>query len=129
MSESLGAAAAGNTTGMEKAAELEKGILLQVRSEKNMILSSSDADSDQFVAEIGTFRTSVAKTRDEIYAVATEAGRKYLDRFSVVYSSMNAVQDQTIKLAKLDKAKATERSMAEGRNPRQIGATDESTWR
>jgi methyl-accepting chemotaxis protein len=100
---------------IEKAAEIEQGILLQVRAEKNAILSPTEAGTDQFSAEIRALRTSVAKTKDEVYAGATEAGRKFLDRFAAAYSNMNAVQDETIKLAKVDKAKATERSMSEGR--------------
>jgi methyl-accepting chemotaxis protein len=100
---------------MAKAAELEKGILLQVRAEKNVIASTSDTEAEQFSTEIGTLRTSVVKTKDEIYAEATESGKKLIERFTVSYGSMNVVQDQTIKLAKLDKAKATEHSMAEGR--------------
>jgi methyl-accepting chemotaxis protein len=100
---------------MEKAAELEKGILLQIRAEKNMIGSTSDTDTERFTAEIGTLRTSVVKTTDEIHAVATEAGKKLLERFAAAFNSMNAVEDQTIKLAKLDKAKAGEHSMTEGR--------------
>jgi methyl-accepting chemotaxis protein len=100
---------------MGKAAEFEKGILLQVRAEKNVIVSASDTESEQFAAEIGVLRTSLAKTRDEVHAAASEEGRKFIERFTAAYSNMEAVQDQTIKLAKLDKAKAAERSMTEGR--------------
>jgi methyl-accepting chemotaxis protein len=100
---------------MEKAAELEKDILLQVRVEKNTILSSSDAELEKFVVEMTKIRASAAKTRDEIFAIATETGKKLIDRFGTVYGQMNAAQDQIIKLAKIDKAKATEHSMTEGR--------------
>jgi methyl-accepting chemotaxis protein len=100
---------------MEKAAELEKGVLLLVRAEKNMIVSTSDAEAEKFATEIGTLRTSVTKTRDEIYAVATEGGKRLLDHFASVFVGMNAVQDETVKLARLDKAKAAEHSMTEGR--------------
>src|SRR5580693_7985702 len=61
---------------MEKATEFEKGILLQVRAEKNMIVATSDAEAEQFAAEIRTIRASVVKTKDEVHAVATEAGKK-----------------------------------------------------
>src|ERR1700730_15801620 len=100
---------------MEKAGELEKGILLQVRAEKSMIASTSDTEVEQFAAELARIRTSVAKSKDEIYASAAEAGRKLIDRFAAASSNMNAVEDQTIKVAKLDKAKATEHSVTEGR--------------
>ena len=59
---------------VDKAAELEKDILLQVRVEKNIIVSTSDAETEQFVTEMGKIRASAAKTKDEIYATATDAG-------------------------------------------------------
>jgi methyl-accepting chemotaxis protein len=99
---------------MDEAAELEKGILRQIRAEKNLIVSTSDADSEQSIAEIGKLRTAVAKSKDKIHAAASEEGKRLIERFAAIDSSMNAVQDQTIKLAKLDKAKAIEHSMTEG---------------
>src|ERR1700739_4453316 len=88
---------------IEKAAELEKDILLQVRVEKNILVSTSDAETEQFVTEMGKIRASAAKTKDEIYATATDAGKKLMDRVGTVYSQMNAVQDQIIKFARTDK--------------------------
>jgi len=104
-----------SATRMEKAAELQKGILLQIRAEKNMIMTTSEAQMDQYAAEITGIRASVMKTKDEIYAIATEGGKKLLDQFAAVYSGMNVAQDQTIKFARTDKAKATENSTTEGR--------------
>jgi len=100
---------------MNRAAEFEKGVLLQVRAEKNMILSNSDAEAEKFAAEIVKLRTDIINTKNEIHAAAVEAGKRLLERFTTVYGAMNAVQDETIKLAKLDKAKAAEASMTEGR--------------
>ena len=100
---------------MEKAVELQMGILLQIRVEKNAILSTSDTDVERFAAEAGGVRTSVQKSKDDVYPLTTDAGRILLDRFATAYSGMNAVQEETIKLAKTDKARATERSMTEGR--------------
>jgi methyl-accepting chemotaxis protein len=100
---------------MEKAAEIEKGILRQIRAENDMMLSNSDAEVEQFAAEMGRLRTSVARTRDEIFAAASEEGKKLIDRFAALYNSMNVVQDQTVKLAKSDKAKAAEHAINEGR--------------
>src|ERR1700748_1044073 len=99
---------------MAEAAELEKGILRQSRAEKNMIVATSDTEAEQFAAEIGKLRAAVAKAQDRIRAAASEEGKRLIERFAVVDSSMNAIQDQTIKLVKLDKAKAVEHSMTEG---------------
>ncbi|MGY3620430.1 methyl-accepting chemotaxis protein [Bradyrhizobium sp. USDA 10063] len=101
-------------TRMEKATQIEKDILLQLRAEKNAILGT-EADAEQFAAEAAKTREAAMKTRDEVYALASETGRKLLDTFAAAYAKMNAFQEDTFKLAKTDKAKATERSMHEGR--------------
>jgi methyl-accepting chemotaxis protein len=99
---------------MEKAAELEKGILLQVRAEKNSIIAS-EKNYDQFVADLAKIREQLLKTKDEIYSGATDRGKKLIDAFSAAYVKLNAYQDETVRLAKLDKAAATDRSMNDGR--------------
>ncbi len=97
---------------MERATELEKDVLLQVRAEKNVILVP---ENERFVAEVNQIRQTVLKTKDEIIASASEAGRKIIENFAAVYANLNTVQDQTLKLATVDKAKAAEHSMGEGR--------------
>ncbi|TAI60302.1 methyl-accepting chemotaxis protein [Bradyrhizobium sp. Leo170] len=99
---------------MDKAAELEKGILLQVRAEKNSIIAS-DKNYDQFIADLAKIRETLLKTKDEIYAGATDRGKKLIDAFSAAYVKLNAYQDETVRLAKVDKAAATDRSMNDGR--------------
>ncbi|WP_316205483.1 MULTISPECIES: methyl-accepting chemotaxis protein [unclassified Bradyrhizobium] len=99
---------------MEKAAEIEKEILIQLRNEKNAVLGT-EQQAEQFVADTAKSREVTQKTRDEVYGLASETGRKLLDGFSSAYSRMMAFQDETFKLARTDKAKATERTMNEGR--------------
>ncbi|UPK25735.1 methyl-accepting chemotaxis protein [Bradyrhizobium sp. 195] len=99
---------------MEKATQIEKDILLQLRAEKNSILGT-EAQAEQFAADAARLREEATKTRDEVYALASEAGRKLLDSFAATYARMNAYQEETIRLAKTDKSKAMERSMGDGR--------------
>lgn len=99
---------------MEKATQVEKDILLQLRAEKNSILGT-EAQAEQFAADAARLREDATKTKDEVYALASENGRKLLDSFAAAYSKMNAYQEETIRLGKIDKAKATERSMGDGR--------------
>jgi methyl-accepting chemotaxis protein len=99
---------------MEKAAELEKGILLQVRAEKNSIVAS-EKDYEQFIADMAKIRESLLKTKDEIYASASENGKKLMDGFAAAYLKLNAYQDETVRLAKVDKPVAIDRSMHDGR--------------
>ncbi len=99
---------------MERATEIEKIILLQLRAEKNAILGT-EADAELFAADAARRREDVMKIRSEVHALASEAGKKLLDGFTTVYARMNTYQEDTIRLAKTDKAKAIERSMGEGR--------------
>ncbi|WP_027532870.1 methyl-accepting chemotaxis protein [Bradyrhizobium sp. WSM3983] len=101
-------------TRMEKATQIEKDILLQLRAEKNSILGT-EAQAEQFAADAVKLRENATKTKDEVYALASEGGKKLLDSFVVAYAKMNAYQEETIRLGKIDKAKATERSMGDGR--------------
>jgi methyl-accepting chemotaxis protein len=99
---------------MEKAGEIEKSILSQVRAEKNAIMGT-EADAEQFAADAAKIRDGNLKTRDEVYALASENGKKQLDVFAAAYAKMNVYQEETFRLAKSDKAKATDRSMHDGR--------------
>ncbi|WP_426412130.1 methyl-accepting chemotaxis protein [Bradyrhizobium ganzhouense] len=100
---------------MEKAAELKEGVLFLVRAEKNAILAASDAEYDQFVADLAKNREALAKSKDEITAAASESGKKLMENFAVAFAKLNAYQDETVRLAKTDKPKALDRSMHDGR--------------
>ncbi|QQO35918.1 MCP four helix bundle domain-containing protein [Bradyrhizobium diazoefficiens] len=100
---------------MEKAAELKEGALFLVRAEKNSILAASDAEYDQFVADLAKNREALTKSKDEITAAASESGKKLMENFSVAFARLNAYQDETVRLAKTDKPKALDRSMHDGR--------------
>jgi methyl-accepting chemotaxis protein len=95
---------------MEHAAELEKGILLQVRAEKNVLLAP-ESESERFVAEIAKQRDSLVKAKDDIHSAAAPEGKKLLERFGAAYAHMNTLEDEALKLAKTDKGKAAEHSM------------------
>ncbi|MBB4372520.1 methyl-accepting chemotaxis protein [Bradyrhizobium sp. cir1] len=100
---------------MEKAAELKEGVLFLVRAEKNSILAASDAEYDQFVADLAKNREAIAKSKDEIYAAASEGGKKLMEGFNAALAKLNTYQDETVRLAKTDKPKALDRSMRDGR--------------
>ncbi|WP_158667707.1 HAMP domain-containing protein, partial [Bradyrhizobium guangdongense] len=98
---------------LAKVGELQEAVLLQVRAEKNAILAV-EADQDKFIGQIAQLRERAMKVKDEVTSSASETGRKMIETFAVAYANSNAVQDQTLALAKQDKARATERSMTEG---------------
>jgi len=99
---------------MEKATEVEKNILIQLRAEKNAIIGD-EHEVELAAADAAKRREAALKTKDEVYALASEAGKKLLDGFAVSYAKMNAYQEETIRIAKTDKVKAAERSTNEGR--------------
>ena len=98
-----------------KADELQKDLLLQIRAEKNAILAQSEGDIDRYASEVRKVREDLIKTRDETYATATETGKKMLDRFSGSYVNVNTAQDESLRLARVDKAKALEQSTGQVR--------------
>ncbi|MFT0877836.1 methyl-accepting chemotaxis protein [Rhodopseudomonas sp. G2_2311] len=100
---------------MDKASHLKELLLQQVRAEKNAILSSAESEVDRYVAEIASIRAKLMQTRDEVHAGATENGKRILDKFAGLYPRLNSSQDQTLRAAKSDKAKATELSTTEVR--------------
>src|SRR5689334_8324307 len=91
---------------LARVAELQEHALLQVRAEKNAILATDPVAQDKFIAQIAQSREEVSKVKEEVYRGASEAGKKLIDAFAVAYSHANTVQDETLKLAKVDKAKA-----------------------
>ncbi|GGI29557.1 methyl-accepting chemotaxis protein [Bradyrhizobium guangdongense] len=103
---------------LAKVAELQESVLLQVRAEKNTILAATEAEQNNFISQIGQLRERAQKVKDEAYVGASEAGKKMIDAFASAYAHSNTVQDETLRMAKQDKAKAAEHSMKEG-----LGAT------
>jgi len=99
---------------LAKVADLQESVLLQVRAEKNAILAQTEADQDRFVGQITELRERAIKIKDETYAGASEAGKKMIDAFAAAYASANTVQDQTLRMIRQDRAKATDHSMNEG---------------
>jgi methyl-accepting chemotaxis protein len=98
---------------MDKTAELRQDLLLQIRAEKNALMATTDADFDKFMAEAVGLRAGTMKARDEVHAIASETGKKLLDKFASRYANANTVQDHTFKVAKSDRAKAIDLSVTE----------------
>jgi methyl-accepting chemotaxis protein len=92
---------------MERAMEIEKQILSQVRAEKNAVMGT-EAEAAQFAAEALKSREALLKTKDEVYSLASDAGKKLLDNFAAAYAKMSTYQDEEFKFAETDKTKALE---------------------
>jgi methyl-accepting chemotaxis protein len=99
---------------MQMGAQIEINLLLQVRAEKNAIIAPEN-ETDMFLADIPKFRAMNNKLKEEVYALASEGGKRLLEKFQVAYDKMNNEQDQTIKFIKTDRPKAADRTVHEGR--------------
>ncbi|KGT79902.1 chemotaxis protein [Bradyrhizobium japonicum] len=99
---------------MDRAAEIEKGILSQVRAEKNLLLAP-DSEADRFIAEIAKQRETLLKLKEEIHGQASAEGKKLIENFGAAYVRMNAIQDDVLKTARIDRTKAVELSSIEAR--------------
>ena len=86
----------------DKAAEIQTSLLYQARAEKDLIIASSDADIAKYAAEIKNQRENALRLNAEVLSSTNEAGKALLAKFSVAYEKMNAVEDNTVKLAELN---------------------------
>ena len=86
----------------DKAADIQASLLYQVQAEKNLIIASNDAEIAQYAAEIAKQRQNALRLTDEVLSATTEAGKKLLGKFVTAYEKMNAIEDNTIKLAELN---------------------------
>ena len=80
--------------GIDKAAEVRKTLLLQVRAEKDLNLASDDASINRYLEEMKKLRVEALQKRDEVYAVATEQGKALINKFSSEYDKLNKVEDE-----------------------------------
>jgi len=87
---------------IDKAGEMQNNILYQMRAERDIILASTDAEMQKHVDDIKKFRKDATRLRDEVYAVATETGKRLIEKFTASYDKMNAGEDEIIKLALLN---------------------------
>ena len=89
---------------MDNAGELKTALVDQVRAEKDLILASTDADIANQADQIAKSRAEVTRLHNAIYAATVETGKALLDKFLTEYKNMNKVQDETIRLGRLNSA-------------------------
>ncbi|HEY5797097.1 MAG TPA: methyl-accepting chemotaxis protein [Bosea sp. (in: a-proteobacteria)] len=87
---------------ISKVAALQHELQGQIRAEKTLLLSSTDKDIETAAAEVATMRGHVAKLAGEIQAAASGQGRALIDEAIARARTLNELQDQTIRNAKLN---------------------------
>ncbi len=85
------------------AGELKAHLLFDVRAEKNLVLSKTEADIEKFEAEMAKETNSVKKTLDDAISMVSRPDTKaVLDKLPAVLAKRIEIQDQIAKLARAD---------------------------
>lgn len=74
----------------------------QVRSEKNVILASDEKDIEAAAAELLSRREKASKLIAEVGQLASEQGKAFVEKVAVARKTLDTVQDETVRLAKLN---------------------------
>jgi methyl-accepting chemotaxis protein len=87
---------------MAKTNEVVAELQYQVRSELRMILSASDQDTAANYKSMLERQDKALKSRDELYNMATEAGKQMIEQATVKLKRLNELQQQAGKFALLN---------------------------
>ena len=87
---------------ISKVAALQHELQGQIRAEKTLLLSSTDKEIEAAAAEVATMRQHVIKLAGEIQSAAGAQGRGLIDEAIARARTLNALQDETIRNAKLN---------------------------
>ena len=87
---------------LDKAAQLQATVLYEVRAQKNMILSSDDADIARHTDEIKKLADEARQLRDGINATTNEHGKELMAKFASEYDKTSKIEDEIVRLAKLN---------------------------
>ncbi len=89
---------------ISKIGDLQIALQGQIRAEKNAILASTDQEIQAAAADMLTQRESATRLTSELYAIATERGKRIIDDARAKNKVLNDLQDETIRGARLNSA-------------------------
>ncbi|MES2197157.1 MAG: methyl-accepting chemotaxis protein [Pseudomonadota bacterium] len=87
---------------IQKAAELLNEIQFQQRAEMRMIVSTSDADTADNNRRMIERQDRALKLKDDLYAIASEGGKRLIEQAAVKLKRYNELQQQSGKFALLN---------------------------
>jgi len=87
---------------VQKTGEFANFLQGQRRAELNMILAVTDKDTVEYTRQLNERRAGALKARDELYANASEAGKRLLDQTTAKLKRTNELEDQSSKAALLN---------------------------
>src|SRR4030081_1974028 len=79
---------------MKKSSDLMNDIQAQLRSELRMILASSEKDNAENHRLMLERQEKALKLRDELYAIATENGKRMIEQVTIKLKRMDELQQQ-----------------------------------
>ena len=77
----------------------------QRRAELNMILAVTEKDTAEYARQMNERRAAALKIKDELYAIASEAGKRLLEQTTAKLNRVNELEDQSGKAALLNSNK------------------------
>ncbi len=86
----------------EKLGAFQDRIQGQVRAEKNIVLSSDAKEIETFSKAVNDRRAEANKFRDEIYGLASDAGKQMMDRLTAKLNRVYELQDQVVKFGTMN---------------------------
>jgi methyl-accepting chemotaxis protein len=93
----------GQSSRLDMANTIESQLLRIVRSEKNIILESDDAEIQKYAAELSTLKADYIKMRDELTAAVTSPeGKAFMSKYTVSSNQLVAINDEVVKAAALN---------------------------
>jgi methyl-accepting chemotaxis protein len=87
---------------MKKGSDLMNGVQGQLRSELRMILASSDKETAELHHDMMERQEKTLKVKDELYAIATENGKRMIEQAAVKLKHMDELQQQVGKFGLLN---------------------------
>jgi methyl-accepting chemotaxis protein len=81
-----------------QANELKADLLLNIRAEKNLLLSTSDSEFNKFETDLLDKRANMSRVFETVLANATPDTKAILDKFEAVRTKRNQLQDEMVKL-------------------------------
>ncbi len=102
VNESLDIAVNGFGKRLQLATEIRMDLLLNIRAEKNMLLTNSDSETTTYANDVLQQRAEAKAAFDRIYSQATDAGKRILDTLAPAMARQSEVQDKTLAWDKLN---------------------------
>ncbi len=102
LNETLDQIVNGAAKRLQQASEIRTHLLLDIRAEKNMIISSTDEDMDKFEKEMRRERALARAAQEAAESQATPDGRRILDKLTTAMVRQAELQDKTASLTRLN---------------------------